>query len=192
MHRQPPLARGLACLALLACAGARAEVSENLNTTYYEVSVQPGRPLAPQIHAATPIREGGRTFFGHTDWNVQWRWTWDRDSAGTCRFTRVTVTLRSTITLPRLRGASAQQAAAFERFLPALREHENGHQRTAQEAARAIDSELRNFPAQRDCATLEAQANALGERLLERYRDKERQYDRDTGHGKTQGAWLDA
>jgi len=191
LHRHLPLMRALACLALLACAGAYAEVSERLDTTYYEVGVQPGRALAPQIRAATPVRTDGRPFFGHTDWQVNWRFRWSQDGAGVCRFTSVNVELRSTITLPRLRGADARQSAAFERFMPALREHEMGHHRLAQEAARAIDNELRNFAAQRDCATLESQANAAGARLLERYRDKERQYDRDTDHGKSQGAWLE-
>ena len=176
----------LACLLLPLVAGA--QVGDQLNYTYYEVSVRPGA-LAPQINAQTPLRQDG-VYYAHTRWHVQWRFRWT-EGAGGCRFTSVNVDLRTEITLPRLNGASPQQAALFERFMPALREHETGHHRIAQEAARAIDARLRGMPAMDTCPALEAQANREAERILERYREKERQYDRDTGHGKTQGAWLE-
>jgi predicted secreted Zn-dependent protease len=41
-----------------------------------------------------------------------------------------------------------------------------------------------------DCPSLERQANALANQILEQYREKERAYDASTGYGKSQGAWL--
>jgi predicted secreted Zn-dependent protease len=178
-------------LLTFACAllplAAVAQVGDQLSYTYYEVNVRSGK-LAPQINAQTPIRQDG-VHYARTQWNVSWRFRWNEGPGG-CRFTSVNVNLRTEITLPRLNGASPQQAALFERFMPALREHETGHHQIAQEAARAIDAQLRGIPAMDTCPALEAQANRDAQRILERYREKERQYDRDTGHGKTQGAWL--
>ena len=41
------------------------------------------------------------------------------------------------------------------------------------------------------CAALVKAANDLGQRTLNDFRLKEKQYDVDTRHGRTQGAWIE-
>lgn len=178
---------------LLACAlplAAAAEVRDNIDYSYYEVQVFTGPSLGTQVRAASPIREGSQVSFGDTHWNVRWDLRWNNDASGQCRLTGVVVTLRTRMLLPQLRGASAQQAAVFERFMAALRLHENGHYAHGQRAAQEIEQNLLALPPAASCAALEAQANDSGRRSLARYADLDVQYDRETNHGRTQGAYL--
>lgn len=188
-----PRARYLILL-LLACfalpGASVAEVTENLAYTYYVVAVRPGQPLYRQISAVSPIREDGEVFHGNTHWSINWQFRWHRGEDRVCRITSATTDLKTVITLPRLNGASAQQQASFDEFILALNDHELGHYRIAQEAAQSIDAELHALPGLSDCRTLEALANSTASRTLKRFGDMSRQYDRDTGHGRMQGAWL--
>jgi len=169
---------------------ALAEVRDSIDYSYYEVQVFDGPSLGTQVRAASPIREGGQVSFGNTRWNVRWDLRWNSEASGRCRLTSVIVTLRSRMLLPQLRGASARQTAAFERFMAALRLHENGHYAHGQRAAREIERNLLALPPAASCATLEAQANESGRRSIARHADLDIQYDRETSHGRTQGAYL--
>jgi predicted secreted Zn-dependent protease len=182
------------CLLLLAYAmssgTAFGEVKEHLEYSYYEVRARSDQPLFTQLNAASPIREGGQTFYGHTNWNVRWAFKWKTDSSGVCRISTTTTELHASMILPRLDGASARQMASFDRFMSALRQHELGHYKIALVAAQAIDIELRTLPGMNNCKALDTYANTGAQRTLERYNERSRQYDRDTNHGRTQGAWI--
>lgn len=179
-------------LVLLALAGAaaRAEVLEEHATQPYRVSATPGQPLRQALDAATPIREGGRRFHGYTRWNVRWSFRWSRIATGDCRITQVTTRLATHVQLPELHAATAAQRAVFERYLRALSHHEQGHVQLGRDAAHAIDHAIARLPAERDCATLERRANARGRQLLADHVAREKDYDRRTAHGASQGARL--
>ena len=158
----------------------------------YPVQLQPGQTLRQALQAATPIVVDGRRFHGYTRWNVRWNYRWWREASGRCRITEVTTRLSTEVQLPELHGAALpQQQAAFERYLRALSAHEQGHVQLGRDAAQAIDQGIARLPAAADCATLERDADALGRRLLQEHVEREKQYDRNTGHGTTQGARLD-
>jgi len=188
LHRALLLAALLPALAALAPA-AHAEVKEELKYTYYEVEVRPGR-LDPQIRAATPIRENGRPFHGNTRWYVRWRYQVGPSGGPQCRVATLNVELTLEITLPKIRGASARQQQAFDRYLEKLRAHEMGHVEIDREAARAVERELLALPPGRDCDSFRAALNTAGHAVLERYRRKNRDYDDSTNHGRSQGAVL--
>lgn len=78
----------------------------------------------------------------------------------------------------------------FRQYLAALRVHEEGHLAIGLEAAQAIDRAIAAMPEMPSCALLQGQANATAQRLLEAAKQKERDYDLRTGHGRSQGAWL--
>jgi len=54
-----------------------------------------------------------------------------------------------------------------------------------------IEGEIFSMPEMETCAGLEAAANDLGTQTLSDYRTRERKYDVETDHGRSQGAWLD-
>jgi predicted secreted Zn-dependent protease len=174
------------CLALPGVAIA--EVREDLNYSYYEVRAVPGR-LAPQINAASPLKEQGKIFHGYTNWKVRWTFSL-QPGRGSCQITNVRVAIDAVITLPKLSNASAQQLAHFNRYMIALRAHELGHYKVSANAAQAIDHQLRSIPAVNKCDGLESYGNKAAHRLLNHYIELNRRYDRETNHGETQGARL--
>lgn len=187
------LARFAALLALAVLAGnaALAAVQAEHTQRPYAVHLQPGETLRHALSAATPIRENGRRFHGYTRWNVRWSFRWWREGSGRCRITEVTTRLTTEVQLPDLRSATPAQRAVFERYQRALARHEQGHVQFGKDAAEAIDRGIAALPEAADCATLERNANALGHRLLREHVEREKEYDRSTGHGATQGARLD-
>lgn len=188
MRRLAVLAAAAAVLPLLP---ARAAVVQEHVHRPYTVHLQTGQTLHQALQAATPIVVDGRRFHGYTRWNVRWNYRWWREASGRCAITEVTTRLSTEVQLPELRNASQQQQASFDRYLHALAQHEQGHAQFGRDAAQAIDQGIARLPAAADCATLEREADALGRRLLQEHVEREKQYDRDTDHGATQGARLE-
>lgn len=171
--------------------GAAAEVRERLATTEYEVTGNASIPLLQLLNAASPIRENGRAFHGYTKWFVNWRYRWNEGADGSCRIFSVATQVDGHMTLPRLVGGPAELRQRFDTYLTALRKHEMGHYEIARQAGSEIDARILALPTLRNCAALESAANELGRRVLDQHLAREKQYDATTGHGKTQGAWLD-
>lgn len=179
-------------LAALVCAGAaQAAVTEEYIQQPYPVRAQPGETLRKALNAATPIAVDGQRFHGYTRWNVRWTFRWWREASGRCAITEVTTRLRTQVQLPELHSATPAQHAVFDRYLSALSHHEEGHVQFGRDAAQAIDEGIAALPAAPDCAALERRANTLGHRLLREHAEREKQYDRDTRHGASQGARLE-
>lgn len=184
------LRRTLALAMLLACGVAAAEVVQEDTERPYTAPIAEGQSLRAALNAATPIRQDGKPFHAYTAWNVHWNFWWYSEANGRCRITRVRTRLTTTVQLPQLQGGTPAQQAVFERYARALRHHEQGHVQWGRDAAHAIDRGIAALPTAQDCAGLERQANALGQRLLAEHMARERDYDRSTGHGTTQGAQL--
>ncbi|WP_310345585.1 DUF922 domain-containing protein [Pelomonas aquatica] len=182
-----------AALALLAAApaGATAAVTETGRQRLYEVHQPAATSLLQALNQATPVRgESGQVFFGYTEWQLHWKYRYRRQADGVCKLTAVDVTLDVTTTLPEFKTGTAQGRAEFERFLPALVEHEEGHRRIGQETARDIDAALSGLEPMASCALLEAEIARLGSDHLERSRRANKHYDETTRHGCTQGACV--
>ena len=183
------LIRSLALLGMT--APATAAVSEKLETVYYEVRVDTRRNLFALLNEASPVRVNGQVFHAYTSWNVRWRFYWHEQADGHCAITRTYTDLTGNITLPHLAGSANRPLQDdFKGYAAALRTHELGHYQFGKEAARAIDQALQGLPQMASCRELERVANRSAREILDSHTARERQYDIDTGHGKTQGAWL--
>ena len=180
-----------ALVVLVCITAARAEITEQNLQRPYTVDAQPGESVRQALNRATPIAVNGQRFHGYTRWNVRWTFRWWREPSGRCTITEVQTHLRTEVQLPQLRTATPAQQAVFDRYLPALSRHEQGHVQFGRDAAQAIDEGIARLPAVEDCATLERTANALGHRLLREHTDREKAYDQRTAHGATQGARLE-
>lgn len=185
-----PLVLAITAAALLLPLSGAAEVIEELTHDTYRVTHAPGRSLTASIDAASPIREEGGVFHGHTYWRIDWQFRWNRSEAGQCAITSTKTTIGLTVTTPLLITADPSTRTTFEKYRERLLIHEDGHVRIARDTAHAIDRSIRMLASQPDCRQLEIAANNLGHRLLEEGNQKNRDYDRATGHGRTQGAWL--
>lgn len=169
---------------------ARAEVTEQLSYSIYTAPYKAGQSMRQALSSATPIRENGEVFHGYTQWHIRWRFRWQSQADGACRMVANTTELSAVITLPELSGADAQGRREFASYIAALRKHEMGHYQIAQVAAQRIDQAILALPTTPSCQALSIRANELGERFLAQARQAGFDYDRDTQHGRTQGAWL--
>jgi predicted secreted Zn-dependent protease len=158
---------------------------------YYDVDAT-GADLMAAVTRASPVRENGKIFHAYARWTVGWRLGWARDAAGLCRVASAQVTLASTITLPRLVAGDALQGRRFDRYLTALTSHELGHYRHGEEAAAEVRSALQALGPMENCGALDRAAAATAAAIVERYRQRDREYDRLTEHGRTQGASLES
>lgn len=175
---------------LTASASSSAEVSEELTYGHYEAKASPGRSLAEILNDSSPFRPQGKVFHSATGWNVDWQFQTRSLPDGKCRIVRVATHLSGHIDLPKLVDADAGIEARFDGYLRALRVHELGHFAIGKEAAVAVDRKLRALPVMPSCEALESTARDLGARILGEYEAKGNRYDVETGHGRTQGAWL--
>ena len=181
---------GAVAAALFTSSPTLAVVQEEFHPKPYAVHARPDELLRQAINAATPITVNGQRFHGYTRWNVRWTFRWWRETSGRCTITDVTTRLRVELQLPDLQRATARQQAEFDLYLPALKQHEQGHVQFGRDAARLVDEGIAQLPAEAECATLERRANALGQRIVQDHVEREKRYDLDTGHGATQGAKL--
>ena len=183
--------RVLAFLLLTLCAApVRAEVHEALDYDHYDARAQPGRTLAAAVNEASPFRPDGQVFHSATAWYLDWQVRPEVSKDGRCRVAQVMVSLHGQMTLPRLVGGTATQQQRFDAYLVHLREHELGHIEIGREAARQLEKQFYGLPPARNCGELQTEARDAGARLVPKYEAMGDEYDLQTQHGKTQGAWL--
>lgn len=123
----------------------------------------------------------------------QWRYSYEYTRSGgsmRCRLTEAQVLLRSVILLPDWTNAStapSKIATGWRPFLRALTVHEEGHRSRALMQGVQLWTALLGLEAP-DCGGLEDRVRATADRVLADGQAAQLAYDRQTGHGATQGA----
>ena len=173
----------------LSVSSAHAEITDTLDYEYYDVAANPKQRLVSLLNNASPIREDGKIFHGYTKWNIRWKFSYRKNKSSECKLETTTVTLDTKITLPRLVGDSPEQQMQMARYLIVLRKHEMGHYQIAQEAA-AVEQKLASLSSRADCPELGKAANEVAKETVNIYNEKDRAYDLETDHGKSQGARM--
>ena len=138
-------------------------------------------------------RRGPYGHDGYTSWYVGWKYTflWSDDE---CFVTSFWTTVQVRYAMPKLvenPNHSLALLAEWERYLEALREHEEGHAALALEAAAEMERVvLENHMVGTSRKELSDAIDASCRAALKRARTREQAYDRNTEHGRTQGARL--
>lgn len=181
----------LLCAVLVATsASARSPANGDVLVTYYSITGDSQTELRASLDRERSLAITGAEYDAHTSWKVDWRFSYDRRE-GVCEIKNMTVTLEAHMILPRWdsphRGKRSLQAA-WLRYLNALRAHEDGHIEIARAAKSAIVDTVLTAPVMEDCAKLSDEVNSRAHAILETFREREAQYDRNTGHGLSQGA----
>lgn len=189
--------RLLSLALLLAAAGVHAQparpaadegVRLALTTRYYDVSGRSAGDLLAAMQRLGP-RQGSEAFFGLTNSELEYTYRY-ASVRGRCRTQNVVVTVGLTLTLPRWtipRGTPYALERDWRRFERALRTHEDGHRRLAEDEAAALHRALATLSAP-TCAALDTAARQQAESVRARYGTTHRTYDARTQHGRTQGA----
>jgi predicted secreted Zn-dependent protease len=181
-------------LAAAGCAPARPATSapgvvRRPPAAYHFYTVTGSNPgeIYRSLHEA-PAAPGGRSAPGRTNWTITWRAQWNAGAAG-CRVTPQ-VDLQVEVLLPEWNaraGADPQVGAMWDTYVGALSRHEAGHVDIASAGAAAVDRLLRTTVAT-SCIGMDERLRREAGELIERYRQRDREYDERTRHGATQGA----
>ncbi len=183
------LAAFLAALFFIPQAFATPQITES--TEYYDIQGRTTADLGREMNEKG-IREGSQTHAGRTRWNIKWRYHY-QDAGADCRLESVEVTLDIHYEMPRWvhhEAVPAEVIQKWESYYAALEAHEKGHADHGREAAQEIENAIYSTGSGTPCSEFNAKADAAGNAILDRYRQIEIDYDAETKHGRTQGAWL--
>ena len=174
-------------------APALAEPVTRVHTSYYYIDGSSATVLAGQLDQAGPKDVDGNRHPGKTRWDVQWKFN-HHQAGESCGVKDVTVAVGVAQIMPKWRGQDKPGGAALKtrwnKFLEALKRHEDGHKEHGIKAGAEIEKALLAIKPASNCEDLDKVANAAGEKVVEKYRKQDADYDRSTDYGRKQGATL--
>ncbi|MBI3413832.1 MAG: DUF922 domain-containing protein [Verrucomicrobia bacterium] len=160
-------------------------------TNYYSVSGDTLLAIQDSLHAGRPWKDKS-ALDGSTEWQVDWRFKLRRSEDG-CQIQQFTTTTTIVITLPRWTtwtNAAPGVRQAWTRYIAALGQHEAGHAKIGLAAAAELRKQVKELGEDQPCETLKETVDALGQRVVTEFKGKDKEYDRVSQHGATQGARL--
>ena len=161
---------------------------------HYAIEPQTVIQIKQELREKTPVSKSLRLFHGGTEWKLTPKFG-VRVVGNLCQIFNVSVKLDGTYTLPKMTNrttASEKTQLTFDQYYQSLVLHEKGHQALWLEAGEKIEMRLQAFPEEYHCNPLAQKAKqAVAEIVLE-FQQRNRDYDKHTGHGKTQGAFISA
>jgi len=169
-----------------------AEPLVRVHTSYFYVDGPSATVLAAQIEQIGPPGADGKRYAGKTRWDEQWKFKHEQHGV-TCEMKEVAVAVGVAQTLPKWRSEKKGVAALktrWQQFTDALKRHEDGHKDHGVAAGREIEAALLAAKPASNCEDLAASANSAADAIVKRYQKLDQEYDRKTGHGRTQGAAL--
>ncbi|WP_169748993.1 DUF922 domain-containing Zn-dependent protease [Gynuella sunshinyii] len=173
----------------LASVSANAEVIVNESYDYYRVYAERKGELLDFLNVFSPIQTDGKVFHGNTSHYINWDFQWETQDEQ-CLITAITVTADITFTLPEIYTFSDEVSAIWNQWYPKLVAHENTHADYAIQTAREIEQSIRDLPSYPDCDQLRAEVHTVAEQRMNRLNQMNKEYDLQTNHGETEGAWL--
>lgn len=137
--------------------------------------------------AALPATGGEH--FATTTWVLHYDLT-SQPQGDACAVGGVRVSLTVTTRLPQLDPDHSDLAVKtrWGDFSAALRTHEQGHQRIAEEGAQQLEDELRGLGTADSCPALERRASERFADVSHAIQQRQQAYDQGTGNGRSQGA----
>lgn len=164
--------------------------AESVDVRWYSVTGTDSKAVWQSIAANGPKGDDGKVFAARTDWNLTYRYR-TRIFDGQCKVTGITTRLAVVMQMPRWqdeRRAPAELRERWRRYLQALREHENGHRAHGVSATNEVQARIGTLAPRPDCNGFESQASSVANEVIAAYAHRDREYDRRTEHGLTQGA----
>jgi predicted secreted Zn-dependent protease len=168
---------------LAAAPGDDPVVTVETASHYYEIAGETAEQLRAAMDRTGPFDDAGTRHDAHTRWYVGWNLR--------CQPTRLVVTLKVTTTLPRWTDQFKAPRALSEqwnRYLDALRVHEAVHQDMARRTADRTSALRKQLAPRPTCDQLVAAMSAMAKGLTDEGQRADVQYDKETDHGRTQGA----
>lgn len=166
-----------------------------ISVRFYEVNPTGPDQLARAIAQSAP-KVNGKPVLGKASYQLDWRLDADQ-LQGRCQLTRVTVTTRATVELPRWRqseGRGEAQSKAddparkrWARLLANMFDYESRFKEMVQRGANEVGGAIADLPAHSDCQALRYAAWAVGQRELVKIRSRITDFQQKTGYGELLG-----
>lgn len=179
-------------LATASVAQANPEPTINFNIQHYAVSGSTTAEISASVFKNTPVVMDGNRFGAVTHNQFQTGFSVVPTASGGCEVKNARIVLNSTIVLPNLvrNGQSANVLAEWERYIGALRAHEQMHANNGKYTAETLLNRLYDFKAEMPCPVMKAKLDQAVDRLINNMGAWDQKLDSQTEHGKTQGAFL--
>jgi len=165
-----------------------------LETSLEHYSIYPSQKsdLAAALNRTTPIQDNGKKYHARAKWNINWHYLYEKKTSS-CEVKELTVSLNTDIIMPELAANSVADQATqttFNQYYQALLQHEEGHLDFGKMAANEILIQLQNIQPAKDCATLSESLNQKGQEIIVQHAKLDDEYDANTDHGRSQGAYI--
>lgn len=165
-------------------------VRTNESEKYYRLSADDLSQLYWKLKRAPNTDKYGNKFIAKTNWDVSWQVHTLSDSER-CVISDVTVDVSIQYTYPKwsdMAFAPSTDRFVWNRFIDALRKHEEGHALIGREAGSMIEKELLEIKTTTNCRDMETLIRNKADAIHQEYFIKDTAYDKETMHGRTQGA----
>lgn len=177
---------GLTCGFTLAASDETTPVA----VEFYDVAGMRAHQIVKDLDRLGPIGEDGVRYHANTQWRVGVTYELRPVDDG-CEVSSLQTKLEVSMTLPRWirpKRASSRLAAQWERYIIALRLHEDGHRDIGVAAAAKIERLATGWRSSEGCDSLTDQVKAAAEAVIAEHSQRDVRYDEETQHGRTQGA----
>jgi len=157
---------------------------------YYEVCGCDEEALHCDLKQKCVRWSDGHKYDSLTSWDVKWDHGYDQASE-TCAINSFRPIVEITFRYPRWKRTDDAPRALMEkwdRYLKNLIIHENGHRDMVVDAANDLSRAVAQLSPAPTCGDLDRNVRALFRKRMEIMNEEQREYDKTTKHGTTQGA----
>ena len=164
---------------------------ERWTTNYYSVTGATLVEIRQSLQQSRAWKDKSNTD-GLTEWRINWRYN-VLATSNDCRIQSFSTETLINITMPRWvapTNAPQNVREAWTGYIKALGEHEAGHGQIGQAAAAELHKRVNALPGDASCESLKSRIEATCRQLIQDYKKRDKEYDKRTDHGATQGARL--
>ncbi len=182
----------LTALSLFILSGRSSFAQPDIHThyQYYEIHGNSAKALRRQMNQKGYKDPHGGTYDAETIWNVSWNYDYAGRS-NRCSIAWVKARVEVTYRFPKWvpgPDAPVELERQWSKYMQCLQKHEEGHKLHGVKAAQEVERAIFTLGPAANCDQMGANANALGDRIVEKYGQQDVDYDLKTQHGRTQGA----
>jgi len=167
--------------------------SPKVNESYDFYKIYPSQveSLGSELDLKADNKANGKNYRARAQWDVQLDYKWEV-SGSNCKISSVTTAVNVNYVMPKLFSESVSTSIkdTFNKYYLALMHHEKGHKNTGVRAAKELALIIRNMPSMSNCQKLSERVTEKSNSILQKYRQLDKNFDKYTKHGHTQGAHI--
>jgi len=179
---------GIFCGIFIPVKTVYAQVEFYIKTNHYFISGSTYKEFIDSIVSNRPWKTN-LNFLAYTKWRVEWDARVEYMD-GVYKPGRIKVSVKSDITMPAYKpptnGVSSEFLRQWAVFYKNLLNHEIGHVNIAKKAGEDVYSTIAKLPPMESRRELLQLIDETAKKVVDKYRDKEIEYDRKTQHGLKQ------